>query len=204
MSELATTLLASPYSWVALAAGYVLGSTPFGLIFTRMAGLGDVRAVGSGNIGATNVLRMGNGWVAAATLLGDVFKGTAAVLLAGSWSPFLGLIAGFGAFLGHLYPFWLKFNGGKGVATFIGVLMALSWQAVLVFALVWLSLAALVRYSSLASLMASLSAPIVFYFIGATFSAITFALMTLILWIKHRQNISRLLTGQESKIGQKS
>lgn len=186
---------------LALIFGYLLGSIPFGLLITRAAGLGDVRNIGSGNIGATNVLRTGNKGLAAATLLLDALKGTAAVLIAGRFAPEFALTAGFGAFLGHLFPVWLGLKGGKGVATYLGVLLGLSWQGMLVFAVVWLAMAFLFRYSSLAALTAAVVVPIALYFISAPQIAGLFALMSLIVFVKHRANISRLLAGNESKIG---
>lgn len=194
---------ALPYLLAALAFGYLLGSIPSGLILTRLAGLGDVRAIGSGNIGATNVLRTGNKAVAAATLLADAFKGTLAVLLAASYGPDPAIAAGFGAFLGHLFPVWLKFKGGKGVATYLGVLLGLAWKGAIVFALVWLAAAALFRYSSLAALIAAIAVPVGLYFMGHVQIAELFAVMSAIVFVKHRANISRLLSGSESKIGAK-
>jgi glycerol-3-phosphate acyltransferase PlsY len=188
---------------VALVFGYLLGSIPFGLLITRAAGLGDVRNIGSGNIGATNVLRTGNKGLAAATLLLDALKGTAAVLIAGHFSPDFGLLAGFGAFLGHLFPAWLGFKGGKGVATYLGVLLGLAWQGALVFAVVWLVMAFLFRYSSLAALTAAVIVPVVLYFIATPQIAGLFAVMSLIVIAKHRANISRLMAGSEGKIGAK-
>ncbi|WFP74059.1 glycerol-3-phosphate 1-O-acyltransferase PlsY [Mesorhizobium sp. WSM4906] len=188
---------------LALIFGYLLGSIPFGLLITRAAGLGDVRRIGSGNIGATNVLRTGNKGLAAATLLLDALKGTAAVLIAGRFAPELALAAGFGAFLGHLFPVWLGFKGGKGVATYLGVLLGLAWQGMLVFAVVWLAMAFLFRYSSLAALAAAVVVPIALYFISTPQIAGLFAVMSLIVFIKHRANISRLLAGTEGKIGAK-
>lgn len=188
---------------LALIFGYLLGSIPFGLLITRAAGLGDVRQIGSGNIGATNVLRTGNKGLAAATLLLDALKGTAAVLVAGHFSPDFGLAAGFGAFLGHLFPVWLGFKGGKGVATYLGVLLGLAWQGMLVFAVVWLAMAFLFRYSSLAALAAAVAVPIALYFISTPQIAGLFAVMSLIVFIKHHANISRLLAGTEGKIGAK-
>ncbi|UCI23895.1 glycerol-3-phosphate 1-O-acyltransferase PlsY [Mesorhizobium sp. B2-8-5] len=188
---------------VALVFGYLLGSIPFGLLITRAAGLGDVRKIGSGNIGATNVLRTGNKGLAAATLLLDALKGTAAVLVAGHFSPDFGLLAGFGAFLGHLFPVWLGFRGGKGVATYLGVLLGLAWQGMLVFAVVWLAMAFLFRYSSLAALSAAVIVPIALYFISTPQIAGLFAVMSLIVIVKHHANISRLLAGTEGKIGAK-
>lgn len=195
--------LALPYLTAALVFGYLLGSIPSGLILTRLAGLGDVRSIGSGNIGATNVLRTGNKWIAAATLLADAFKGTLAVLLAGNYGPDPAIAAGFGAFLGHLFPVWLKFKGGKGVATYLGVLLGLAWKGALVFALVWLAAAALFRYSSLAALIAAIAVPVGLYLLGHVQIAELFLLMSAIVFVKHRANISRLLSGSESKIGAK-
>lgn len=188
---------------IALVFGYLLGSIPFGLLITRAAGLGDVRQIGSGNIGATNVLRTGNKGLAAATLLLDALKGTAAVLIAGHFSPDFGLMAGFGTFLGHLFPVWLGFKGGKGVATYLGVLLGLAWQGMLVFAVVWLAMAFLFRYSSLAALAAAVVVPIALYVTSTPQIAGLFALMSLIVIVKHRANISRLLAGTEGKIGAK-
>ncbi|RWP29415.1 glycerol-3-phosphate 1-O-acyltransferase PlsY [Mesorhizobium sp.] len=186
---------------LALVFGYLLGSIPFGLLITRAAGLGDVRNIGSGNIGATNVLRTGNKGLAAATLLLDALKGTAAVLIAGSFAPEFGLWAGLGAFFGHLFPVWLGFKGGKGVATYLGVLVALAWQVALIFAVVWLAMAFLFRYSSLAALTAAIVVPIALYVLSTPEIAGLFALMSLIVIIKHRANITRLLAGTENKIG---
>jgi acyl phosphate:glycerol-3-phosphate acyltransferase len=191
-----------------LAIGYLLGSIPFGLILTRMAGLGDVRKIGSGNIGATNVLRTGNKKVAAATLLLDAFKASASVLIAqklfGSDTVHLpGLIAGFAAFIGHLFPIWLGFKGGKGVATYLGVLLATFPVMILVFAFVWLTIAKLSRYSSLSALVATLVIPVVLWLIGQPETALITAAMTVITWAKHKDNIERLIAGTEGKIGQK-
>ncbi|HWK12836.1 MAG TPA: glycerol-3-phosphate 1-O-acyltransferase PlsY [Rhizobiaceae bacterium] len=188
----------------ALVLGYLLGSIPFGLIITRAAGLGDVRKIGSGNIGATNVLRTGRRGLAAATLLLDALKGAAAVLAVEAWLPGLGLVAGFGAFLGHLFPVWLGFRGGKGVATYAGVLFAVAWQVGLIFAAVWIAVAAITRYSSLSALLGSLVAPIAIYLLfQRADAAIAMALMTVLVFIKHRANIGRLLAGTESRIGAK-
>ena len=188
---------------VALVFGYLLGSIPFGLLITRAAGLGDVRKIGSGNIGATNVLRTGNKGLAAATLVLDALKGTAAVLIAGHYAPEFGLWAGLGAFLGHLFPVWLGFKGGKGVATYLGVLIGLAWQVALVFAVVWLAVAFLFRYSSLAALIAAIVVPIALYFLSTPRIAGLFVVMSIIVFIKHRANISRLLAGTDGKIGAK-
>ena len=188
---------------VALAFGYLLGSIPFGLLFTRAAGLGDVRSIGSGNIGATNVLRTGNKKLAAVTLIFDILKGTAAVLIAGIYGPDAAIAAGAGAFLGHLFPVWLGFKGGKGVATYLGVLIGLAWQMALLFAAVWLAVAFLLRYSSAAALAAAVVVPVTLYFLGHDLLALVFALMSALLFVRHRTNISRLLAGTEPRIGAK-
>jgi len=195
--------MASVFSLLAgFALGYLLGSVPFGLLLTKLAGHGDIRAIGSGNIGATNVLRTGNKTIAVATLLGDLLKGTAAVLLA---DYFLGLdaalAAGLGAFLGHVFPIWLRFKGGKGVATYVGVALGLAWPTALVFALFWLATALLFRRSSLAGLVASFATPFAMFAFHGTHAALLFILLTAILWIKHTANIERLLAGTEPKIG---
>ncbi len=187
-----------------LVMGYLLGSIPFGLLLTRMAGLGDIRNVGSGNIGATNVLRTGNKKLAAATLLLDAFKGTAAVLLARALFGDGGaILAGVAAFLGHLFPVWLGFKGGKGVATYIGILLGLMPVMVLVFAIVWLSIAKLSRYSSLSALTATLVIPVAIWILGKPEMALAMAVLTVITWWKHKPNIERLILGTESKIGDK-
>ena len=202
----------SPLEWpptvlyvVVFCFGYLLGSIPFGVVLTRLAGTDDVRSIGSGNIGATNVLRTGRKGLAAATLLGDLLKGTVAVC-AVKWSvdPIAPLVAGAGAFLGHLFPIWLRFRGGKGVATFIGVLVAISWATALAFCLVWLATAYFTRYSSLAGLVASAVTPGIIWFGGQTTAAMLFAALAILLWFKHRDNIAKLIKGTESKIGQKS
>lgn len=191
---------------LALAAliGYLLGSIPFGLLLTRMAGLGDVRKIGSGNIGATNVLRTGNKKLAAATLLLDALKGTAAVLVANAlWGYEASLVAGFFAFLGHLFPVWLGFKGGKGVATYIGVLLGAAPLMMLAFALIWLATAFITRYSSLSALVAMLVIPVALWIVGPEKTALLVTLLSVISWWKHRENIARLLAGTESRIGQK-
>ncbi|MDI6026168.1 glycerol-3-phosphate 1-O-acyltransferase PlsY [Corticibacterium sp. UT-5YL-CI-8] len=187
----------------ALVLGYVLGSIPFGLLITRAAGLGDVRNIGSGNIGATNVLRTGNKKLAAATLILDMLKGTVAVLVALNWGVEPALAAGLGAFIGHLYPVWLKFKGGKGVATYLGVLIGLYWPVALLFAVIWLLVAFISRYSSLSALCAAIAVPVSLYILGETQIAGLFAVMSVIVFIKHRANISRLMAGTESRIGSK-
>jgi glycerol-3-phosphate acyltransferase PlsY len=189
----------------AFAVGYLLGSIPFGLIITRAAGGPDVRTIGSGNIGATNVLRTGRKGLAAATLVCDALKGTAAVLLAAHFaSPEAALAAGLGAFLGHLFPVWLKFKGGKGVAVYIGLLVGLYWPAALIFGAIWLLVAFASRYSSLAALTASALTPLALWLLGQPPIAAMFLLLSVLLWIMHRTNISRLLNGSEDKIGTKS
>ena len=171
----------------ALVFGYLLGSIPFGLLITRAAGLGDVRKIGSGNIGATNVLRTGNKGLAAGTLLGDMLKGTIAVVITGMlWGPNAAMLAGLGAFLGHLFPLWLKFKGGKGVATYIGVLLGLFWPAAAVFGAIWLATAFTSRYSSLSALVASFITPIFLWWFGHPALASLFAVMTLLLFWAHR------------------
>jgi glycerol-3-phosphate acyltransferase PlsY len=191
------------YLLAALIFGYLLGSIPFGLIFTRMAGLGDVRKIGSGNIGATNVLRTGRKGLAAATLVADALKGTAAVLIAAQWGPQFATLAALGAFLGHLFPVWLQFKGGKGVATFIGVLIGLKPLAALIFCLIWLGVAFASKYSSLSALIASAATPVVLWLLGEPGMAGVAIILVALLWWKHSQNISRLLSGTEGKIGQK-
>lgn len=186
---------------IAGALGYLLGSIPFGLVFTRLAGLGDIRQIGSGNIGATNVLRTGNKFLAALTLIGDMLKGTFAVLLANQfWGPDAALVAGLAAFLGHLFPVWLRFRGGKGVATYIGVAFGIFPLAALVFCVVWLATAIVSRYSSLAALAASVLTPIFVWTQGRVVFAALFCVMTILLFVMHRGNISRLTTGTESRI----
>ncbi len=196
----------SPDEFLGLALGYLCGSIPFGLLLTRLAGTQDLRSIGSGNIGATNVLRTGRKDLAAATLILDALKGTAAVLLAYSYlGGGASLAAAIGAFLGHLYPVWIGFRGGKGVATFLGCLIGVAWQAALVFALAWLAVAALTRYSSAAALAGSALAPLAFYlWLGHPHAGLVFALLAALLWVKHRANIARLLNGTETKIGQRS
>lgn len=189
----------------AFAGGFLLGSIPFGLLLTRAAGLGDIRAMGSGNIGATNVLRTGNKGLAALTLLLDALKGMAAVLIFGSlFGPASAMVAGLGAFVGHLFPPWLRFRGGKGVATYIGVLFGLHWQAGVVFCLLWLGVAVFTRYSSLSALVASVVVPLGLAISGhADLAAVGSILGLLLIW-KHAANIERLLKGEEPKIGAKS
>jgi glycerol-3-phosphate acyltransferase PlsY len=191
---------------LAAAFGYLLGSIPFGLLITKAAGGGDIRAIGSGNIGATNVLRTGRKGLAAATLICDMLKGTLAVLVAAHFanqgvSHDAALAAGLGAFLGHLFPVWLKFKGGKGVATYIGVLIGLVWPAALIFCAIWLVVAWAFRYSSLSALIASALTPLSLWLLGEPGPAVLFLLLTAALWITHRANIARLMAGTEGKIG---
>ena len=206
------------YTWPFYAAaviGYLIGSIPFGLVLTKLAGLGDVRKIGSGNIGATNVLRTGNKGLALATLLLDGGKGALVVILANIFlTQDYAVLAGGGAFLGHLYPIWLKFKGGKGVATFIGVMLAISWPAGLGVALTWLIVALVFRISSLSALVCAALAPLYIYLlqIYSPFDGIYYgdtqriefsALMALLIFLRHRENIGRLMKGEEPRIGKK-
>lgn len=204
MADLFNWQITLPTALAALVFGYLLGSIPFGLILTRAAGLGDIRSIGSGNIGATNVLRTGNKKLAAATLLLDALKATVAALVA--WYVFgkeAGLLAGFAAFMGHLFPVWLGFKGGKGVATYIGTLLGVAPWMVLVFAAIWLGVAKVSKYSSLSALVATLVIPVVLWFLNEPKIALVMAVMTAISWWKHEENIKRLIAGTESRIGQK-
>ncbi|WP_375415218.1 glycerol-3-phosphate 1-O-acyltransferase PlsY [uncultured Bradyrhizobium sp.] len=190
---------------LALVIGYLLGSIPFGLILTRFAGTQDLRSIGSGNIGATNVLRTGRKGLAAATLLCDMLKGTAAVVIAGTFGgPEAAMLAALAAFLGHLFPVWLNFKGGKGVAVYIGVLIGLFWPAAVVFCVLWLATAATTRYSSLSAFIASFVTPIFLWWFGHPALASLFAVLTLLLFYVHRDNIRRLQAGTEGQIGEKS
>ena len=189
---------------VAFAVGYLLGSIPFGLILTKLAGTQDLRSIGSGSVGATNVLRTGNKGLAVATLLGDALKGTIAVVLMGTYAgPNAAMLAALGAFLGHLFPVWLKFKGGKGVATYIGVLIGLFWPAAVVFCVMWLAVAFATRYSSLSALVAAFVAPLFLWWFGHPALASLFVVMTLLMFYAHRENIKRLQAGTEGKIGEK-
>ena len=185
----------------ALAFGYLLGSIPFGLLLTRAAGLGDIRAIGSGNIGATNVLRTGRKGLAAATLLLDAFKGLIAVLLARTFGPDAALAAGGGAVLGHMFPVWLSFKGGKGGATVLGVFLGLSWPIVAVAAVVWLLILATSRYSSLATLLATALGAASAWWLSPRPVAVLATVLVVLVWAKHHENIRRLLSGTESKVG---
>jgi glycerol-3-phosphate acyltransferase PlsY len=196
----------SPEAFLPLAfiIGYLLGSIPFGLILTRLAGTQDIRTIGSGSIGTTNVLRTGHKGLAAATLICDVLKGTAAVIIAGFYGgPDAAMLAALGAFLGHLFPVWLKFRGGKGVAVYIGVLIGLFWPAAVIFCGLWLATAVTSRYSSLSALVASFVTPIFLWWFGHLALASLFAVLTLLLFYAHRENIRRLRAGTEGRIGEK-
>ena len=188
---------------VALIFGYLCGSIPFGVLLTRIAGAPDLRSVGSGNIGATNVLRSGRKFLAAATLAGDILKGAVAVVVTGFvFSREPALYAALGAFLGHLFPVWLGFKGGKGVATYIGLLLGLAlWLALIAFCLIWIAIAAASRYSSLAALVASAATPAVLWWNGDVPEAKLFLLLSALVWLTHRANIARLISGTESQIG---
>jgi acyl phosphate:glycerol-3-phosphate acyltransferase len=192
------------YTWpycAALVASYILGSIPFGLILTRAAGLGDIRAIGSGNIGATNVLRTGRKGLALATLLLDAAKGAVAVLIARHWGPDMAVIAGGGAVIGHLFPIWLRFKGGKGVATTLGMLLALAPVVGLAACAIWLLVAWISRYSSAASLAATGLAPVLAYVFADHQKAQLLLMIAILVWWRHRQNIGRLLRGRETRIG---
>jgi glycerol-3-phosphate acyltransferase PlsY len=196
----------SANAWLPLAfvLGYLLGSIPFGLILTKLAGTEDLRSIGSGNIGATNVLRTGRKGLAAATLLLDMLKGTVAVIIAGTYGGAeAAMLAGLGAFLGHLFPVWLNFKGGKGVAVYIGILIGLFWPAAIVFCVLWLLTAVITRYSSLSALVASLVTPILLWWLAHSALAALFVVLTVLLFTMHRENINRLRAGTEGKIGQK-
>jgi glycerol-3-phosphate acyltransferase PlsY len=205
MMELAGWQSEAPHALAALAFGYLLGSIPFGLIFSWLAGAGDVRKIGSGNIGATNVLRTGKKWAAAATLIFDAGKGAAAVFIARRYGPELAVIAAaLGAFLGHVFPIWLKFRGGKGVATFLGVTLALSWPVGLFAAATWAAAAAIWRISSLSALIAALATPLYFALLGKGVYALIALVLALLIVLTHRENISRLLKGREPRIGDRA
>ena len=190
-----------PYLLTALAGGYLLGAIPFGLILTKLAGLGDVRNIGSGNIGATNVLRTGRKGLAAFTLALDTGKGAAAVLIGAYYGPDMMIVAALGALIGHLFPVWLKFHGGKGVATAAGLMLALAWPAALISIAIWLFFAMTFRYSSLAALIATLCIPPLSYWLSTPQIAEFSILLTLLIWYRHIPNIRRLLNGTETRIG---
>ncbi|MBV8799444.1 MAG: glycerol-3-phosphate 1-O-acyltransferase PlsY [Alphaproteobacteria bacterium] len=191
------------YATAAILAGYLLGSIPFGLIFSRLSGAGDVRKLGSGNIGATNVLRTGKRWAAAATLICDAGKGAAAVLIAGIYGPGSAVIAGVFAFFGHVFPVWLRFRGGKGVATFLGVALALDWRVGALTAATWLAVAAVWRISSLSALVAAAVTPLYFALLVDRFFVLPALALALLIMVTHRPNIRRLMRGEESRMGAK-
>ena len=194
-----------PYFVVAAAASYLLGSIPFGLVLTRLAGFGDVRNIGSGNIGATNVLRTGNKPLAAATLLLDGGKGAAAVAIGGAyWGPDIAIVAALGSLLGHLFPVWLRFRGGKGAAIGLGILLALAWPVGIAACLTWFAVAVVFRYSSLAALVAFATAPAFAWWLADPQTMEFAAFMAVVIWLKHAGNIRRLVRGEESRIGKKS
>lgn len=188
---------------VAALGGYLLGSIPFGLILTRVAGLGDIRAIGSGNIGATNVLRTGRKSLAAATLLLDGLKGTAAVVGFAALGRDAAMLAGIGAFVGHCFPVWLRFRGGKGVSTYLGILLGLNWPVMIAAAAIWIGTAAASRYSSVAALVMSAATPAILLSLGEPAQATLILALSAILWFRHRPNIKRLTRGEESRIGAK-
>jgi len=190
-----------PYLLAALAGGYLLGAIPFGLILTRLAGLGDVRNIGSGNIGATNVLRTGRKGLAVLTLLFDTGKGAAAALIGALYGPDMMIVAGLGALVGHLFPVWLKFRGGKGVATAAGIVLAMCWQAALISIAIWLLVACVSRYSSLAALTATLFIAPLTYWLSTPQVGEFSLLVTVLVWYRHIPNIRRLLNRTESRIG---
>lgn len=190
--------------WLASVLGYLLGSIPFGLIVIRVAGLGDIRKIGSGNIGTTNVLRTGRKDLALATLVLDGGKGAAAVLIGGLFGPDMAVLAGGGAFLGHLFPVWLKFKGGKGVATFLGVMLALTVWAGLASAATWLAIAGLFRYSSAAALAAAALAPVYAYWLADVQRAEVALFMAVLIFLRHHANIRRLIKGDEPRIGKRT
>ena len=188
----------------AFLIGYLFGSIPFGVVLTKLGGTQDLRSIGSGNIGATNVLRTGRKGLAAATLLGDMLKGTVAVMIAGYYGGAdAAMLAALGAVLGPLFPVWLKFNGGKGVATYIGVLIGLFWPAALMFCLIWLATAVTTRYSSLSALVASFVTPFALWYLRDAPTAFVMSALVVVLWFKHRPNLERLMAGTEGRIGQK-
>lgn len=204
------TDIAAPLLLVVLVLGYLLGSIPFGLLLTKAAGLGDIRDIGSGNIGATNALRTGNRWVAIGTLIGDAGKGAVAVLISGLLAARTGAdqtwmlsLAALGAFLGHLYPVWLGFKGGKGISTFIGILLALYWPVGLLFCATWAIVALVSRYSSLSALVAALLTPVYLAWLDRWELVGLSVLLVALVYIAHRGNIGRLLSGTEPRIGQK-
>ncbi|MCB1451699.1 MAG: glycerol-3-phosphate 1-O-acyltransferase PlsY [Nitratireductor sp.] len=203
MSELVSLWNEPKLALLWMGVGYLLGSVPFGLILTRIAGLGDLRAIGSGNIGATNVLRTGNKGLAATTLLLDALKGTAAVVVGSYAGPEYGLIAGFGAFVGHCFPIWLRFKGGKGVATYLGALFPIAWKIGVIFAAFWLATAFVTRISSASALTACAISPLMLFAIDMPSAGIVFLIISIICVYRHKDNIKRMINGTEGKIGSK-
>ncbi len=194
-----------PYIVAAAAVAYLIGSIPFGLVLARLAGLGDLRRIGSGNIGATNVLRTGNKGLAAATLVLDGGKGAFAVAVGGAyWGPDIAIVAALGVLVGHLFPVWLRFRGGKGAATGLGILLALAWPVGIASCLTWLAVAGAFRYSSLAALAAFAAAPAIAWWLGEPQTMEFAAFMAVVIWLRHAGNIRRLVRGEESRIGKKS
>ena len=204
MGDPSAWTLSAPEAIAAVLVSYLIGSIPFGMIVTRLGGLGDIREIGSGNIGATNVLRTGNKALAAATLLLDSAKGAAGVFVGGLFGPDAVLLAAVATALGHMYPVWLKFRGGKGVATGWGVLTMLAWPSGLIVAAVWLAVALTFRISSLSALMAAAAAPFHIWYFAGPWTALASAVVSALVWLRHRHNIARLLRGEEPRIGKKS
>jgi glycerol-3-phosphate acyltransferase PlsY len=192
--------MAMPVIVLAAILGYLLGSIPFGLVLTRVAGLGDIRQIGSGSIGATNVLRTGNKMLAGLTLACDVLKGAAAVWIAGWWGEEAALAAGAAVVVGHMFPVWLRFRGGKGVATAFGVLLVIAWPVALGAAALWLATAAIFQYSSLAALVAAVACAAVGSFVVDQPRAALVALIAILVVIRHRENVQRLMAGTETRI----
>lgn len=190
-----------PYLLTAMVGGYFLGAIPFGLILTKLAGLGDVRNIGSGNIGATNVLRTGRKGLAALTMVLDIGKGTGAALIGAQFGPDMMIVAAFGVLVGHLFPVWLRFRGGKGVATALGIMLVLAWQAAIICVAIWLLVIYITRYSSLAALTATLATPLLTYWFASPQLAEFSTLVTILIWARHAANIRRLLNGTESRVG---
>ena len=195
---------AAPYLLTALAAGYLLGAIPFGLLLTRMAGLGDIRRIGSGNIGATNVLRAGSKGLAALTMLLDAAKGAAAVLLGGLYGPDIAIVTALGAILGHIFPVWLKFRGGKGVATALGLVLAFSWQVGLLALAIWIAVVAATRYSSAGALAATAATPFLCAWLATPQITEFMTVVCVLIWLRHAGNIRRLIQGTETRIGRRA
>ena len=190
-----------PYILSAFLGAYLIGSVPFGLLLTRLSSLGDIRTIGSGNIGATNVLRTGHKALAAATLVLDAAKGAAAVLIANRYGPDMAIVAAAGVLIGHVFPVWLKFNGGKGVSTAFGVVLVLSWPVGLIVAGLWLAILLITRYASLAALISAAAAPVLMHFLADPQKTEFAVLLAVLIWLRHFGNIRRLMRGEESKVG---